>query len=52
LTAVFSLSASYIGLPEAAFTSVFGKFMAKDIKCTINEKTYFIECTAANKKKF
>lgn len=26
--------------------------MSKEVNCSVNSKTYYIECTAANKKKF
>jgi hypothetical protein len=52
MSAVFTLSASYIGLPEAAIAAVFGKFMSKEVSCAVNPKTLFLECSAASKKKF
>ena len=50
-TAIFTLSASYIGLPQAVLKSVFSRFMPKQIKCAVNNKTLYLECTAVNKKK-
>ena len=51
LTAVLTLSASYIGLPESVINTIIKKDIDKEINCSINNKTYFVECTASSKKK-
>jgi hypothetical protein len=48
LPTIFSLSASYIGLPAELLTKVADSFK-KIAKCQINSQSFF-ECTANNKK--
>lgn len=48
LPAIFSLSASYIGLPAEILTKVADSFK-KVAKCVVNAQS-FLECTANNKK--
>ena len=48
---MLTLSASYIGLPENVITTILKKSIEKDVNCTINNKTYFVECVASSKKK-
>ena len=48
LPAIFSLSASYIGLPADVLTQV-ADSLKKVAKCVVNPQS-FLECTASNKK--
>jgi len=49
LPAVFSLSSSYIGLPEDIILKITQSFKKK-ANCQINKSTSYVECTVNNKK--
>jgi hypothetical protein len=48
--AVFTLSASYIGLPAAIIDSIVTKSFGKLANCTVNGKSLYVECAGSNKK--
>lgn len=50
LPAVFTLSASYIGLPAFVIDTIVTKSFSKQANCTVNNKTLYVECTSSNKK--
>jgi hypothetical protein len=50
LPAVFTLSASYIGLPGFVIDAIFAKSFSKFANCTVNNKTLYVECSTSSKK--
>jgi hypothetical protein len=50
ISAVFTLSASYISLPEYIITNIFIDGFQKEAVCKVNANSY-IECSSSSKKK-
>lgn len=50
MPAIFTLSASYLGLPDELITSIISKTLGKLATCKVDKNTLYLECSSSNKK--